>query len=95
VSNRLVRQGKTWHEYKICLNAGNHGEATKVRFGPRDRWVGDDYWYHVKSYEPSRKQRAFLLMSKMENRGQTSLPRYELARKILLKEMGYGPNVSN
>jgi hypothetical protein len=95
VSNRLVRQGKTWHEYKICLHAGNHGEATKVRFGPRDRWVGDDYWYHVKSYEPSRKQRAFLLMSKMENRGQTSLPRYELIRKILYKELGYGPNVSN
>lgn len=95
MSNCLVRKGKTWHEYAICLNAGSHGEATKVRFGPRDRWVGDDYWYYVKSYEPSRKQRAFLLMSKMENRGQTSWPRYELIRKIVLKEIGHGPNVSN
>lgn len=89
MSNRLIREGKTWHEYKVCLNAGNHGEATKVRFGSRDRWVGDDYWYHVKSYKPSRKQRAFLLMSRLENRKQTNLKRYAVLRKILYRELGW------
>jgi len=89
MSNRLIRKGKTWHEYKVCLNAGNHGEATKVRFGSRDRWVGDDYWYHVKSYKPSRKQRAFLLMSRLENRKQTNLKRYAVLRKILYRDLGW------
>ena len=89
MANRLIREGKTWHEYKICLNAGNHGEATKVRFGSRDRWVGDDYWYHVESYTPSRKQRAFLLMSRLENRKQTNLKRYAVLRKILYQDLGW------
>lgn len=95
MANTLIRKGKVWHEYKVCYHAGSNGEATKVRFGPRDLWVGDDYWYHVKSYEPSRKQRAFLLMSKLENRKRTNTKMYATLRKILYKELGwYGPNVS-
>ena len=89
MGNRLIQEGKTWHEYKICLNAGNHGEATKVRFGSRDRWVGDDYWYHVKSYTPSRKERAFLLMSKLENQKRTDSRLYEVVREILYQEIGW------
>ncbi len=89
MSNRLIREGKTWHEYSICIAAGNRGEATKVRFGPRDRWVGDDYWYHVKSYEPSRQQRAYLLMSRLENRDQTNVKRYKVLREILHRELGW------
>jgi len=94
MSNRIIREGKTWHEYSICLHAGNHGEATKVRFGPRDRWVGDDYWWHVQSYTPSRKQRAYLLMSKLENRKRTKSLLYETVRKILYQELGWTKRVT-
>ena len=94
MSNRLIREGKTWHEYKVCISAGGHGEATKVRFGPRDGWVGDDYWYHVRSYTPSRKERAYLLMSKLENRKRTKSLLYETVRKILYQELGWTKRVT-
>ena len=90
MSNRTIRRGGMWHEYSVCLHAGNHGEATKVRFSHRDFWVGDHYWYHIRSYKPSRKQRAFLLMSKFENRKRTDSLFYQIARVIVLTEMGFG-----
>lgn len=90
MGNRLIRNGRKFIEYNICQHAGNFGEATKVRFGPRDRWVGDDYWRFVREYEPSRKERAFLMMSRLENRGRTDSLPYQVARCVVLTSMGYG-----
>ena len=89
MSNRIIRKGRKWIEYNISPHAGNFGEATKVRFGHRDGWVGDDYWHFVREYEPSRKERAFLLMSRLENRQQQDTLRYQVARAVVLQEIGH------
>jgi hypothetical protein len=89
MGNKLIRKGRKFIEYYVCQHAGNHGEATKVRFGPRDRWVGDDYWRFVREYEPARKERAFLLMSRLENAGRQHSLIYWVARAVVLHEMGF------
>ena len=52
MSDRLIRRGRIWQLYSVSYNAGHNGFATKVRFGSRDRWVGEDYWQFVREYEP-------------------------------------------
>jgi hypothetical protein len=89
MSNRVIRKGRRCLEYDICVDAGCHGFATKVRFGARDRWVGNDYWYFVREYEPSRKERAFLLMSRLERRQKQDTLRYQVVRAIVLQEIGH------
>lgn len=84
-----LRRGKLRVVYNVCQHAGNHGEATKVRFSPRDYWVGDDYWRFVEEYKPFRKERAFSLMSRLEYEKKTDLLRYQIARAIVLIEMGH------
>jgi hypothetical protein len=93
MGNQLIREGRKYLEYSVYLHAGNLGEATKVRLGSRDRWVGDDYWYFNREYEPSRKDRAFSLMSRFENCGQTDSLRYWVARAVVLHEIGH-PSVA-
>ena len=89
MSNRIIRKGRKFLEYDICIGSGGHGHATKVRFGARDRWVGDDYWYFVREYEPSRQARAFLLMSRLEHHKQTDTLRYQVVRAVVLQEIGH------
>lgn len=89
MSNRLIRKGRKFLEYAISQHAGNYGEATKVRFGPRDRWVGDHYWHFIREYEPARKERAFLLMSRLEHRGMQDTLRYQVVKAIVTQEIGH------
>jgi len=89
MSNRLIRKGRKFLEYDICIGAGGHGFATKCRFGSRDRWVGDDYWYFVREYEPSRKARAFLLMSRLEHQHKQDTLRYQVVKAIVTQEIGH------
>lgn len=91
MSNTVVRNGKVWHEYKVYTDVGAGGEATKVRFGPQHHWVGEDYWYHVKSYKPSRQMRAYFILSLIERRGSMAKKgkRYKFVRNILHKELGW------
>ena len=89
MANHIIREGRTWHEYRVYENSGRGGEALKVLFNSEDLWVDDDYWWHVKSYKPSRKSRAYVLMSRLENRKQTNTLRYQIARCAVLSEMGH------
>lgn len=89
MSNRIIRKGRKFLEYDISLHAGNHGHATKIRLGARDRWVGDHYWHFVREYEPSRQARAFLLMSRLENQQKQDTLRYQVVRAVVLQEIGH------
>ncbi len=91
MSNTIVRNGKVWHEYKVYADVSNGGEATKIRFGSQDHWVGEDYWYHIKSYKPSRQMRAYRILSLIERRGHMARKskRYRVVRNILRKELGW------
>ncbi len=92
MSTILVRKGRNrYYEYSVYRNADPCGEATRVRFGSGDRWVGNDYWKFHGVVTSTPGQRAYALMRYMERRGdQEQRCCYHIARVILLTSMGHG-----
>lgn len=80
MAHALRKIGKKWLTYAVAMNAGNNGEATKVRFSPRDFWVGNDYWSFVREYTPNDKDRGLRAMSRFEYQKRTTCLWYRIAQ---------------
>lgn len=84
---RTIRVGRNKYDvFRVFQNDTNE-TAVRVILGPRDRWVGFDYWRYVETLTLSPLQRGIWLMAKLEQRRDTARWLYRLAQKTTINHL--------
>lgn len=82
-----IKKGKVHKLYRVAFNCFPDEHTTRVRFSPKDKIVGCDYWTFIEDWTPPTSCRLLSIMSHYEHAKRTDHWLYIKARKMAYKEI--------